>query len=189
LDERLKECEQLMGYTKVQILQMIAEELRKKEALDETTTGALTGGVMGGYSADNAQTGGFFIGPLGHVPRKELNKRLSFKGGQIITKVNGQAVTEQMILEWFGRETVKGKNATPFWKGGKFVEIKPKCMTFPYCSEGDSADKPIKLIGESREESSPCSWGIVTVLAETARKSPEIIAKLIREHYLKLESE
>lgn len=179
-----------MGYTKQEIRQILIEELTKQTRnIDETTTGALTGGGMGDYSADNAKTGGFFIGPLGHIPRKELNKRLAFKDGSIVTKVNGQSVTEQMILEWFGRETVKGYNAKPFYKGGKFVEIKPKCLTFPYCSEGDSDDKPIKLIGESREASSPCAWDIVEVLAETAHKSPEFVAKLIREHYLKIEND
>jgi hypothetical protein len=186
-----------MGYTKKQLMEMIAEELRRKpdEVLDETTTGALTGGGMGAYTSDNAKTGGFFIGPLSGVPQKELKKRLFFKGGKIVDKVNGQPVTEQMILEWFGGDAVRRDSGTPpinkkpFWKGGKFVEIKPKCLTFPYCSQGDSADKPIRLIGETRETSSPCSWGIVQVLAENARRTPETVAKLIREYYLKLESE
>jgi len=178
-----------MGYTKDEILDLVAEELkRKKNQLDEMDTGSAMGG---GYSADNAETGGFFIGPLGKVSRKELNKRLAYDDGKIVTKVNGQAVTEQMILEWFGGEQVRGKkgnfNSKPFWKDGKFVEIKSKCLTFPYCSEGDSADKPIKLIGESKEASSPHSWDIVTVIAEQTKKTPEVIAKLIREHYLKLE--
>lgn len=186
-----------MGYTKAQIQQMLAEELRKKQQpIDETTTGALAGsGVMGDYSADSAKTGGFFIGPLSHLSRKELNKRLAFKDGAIVDKVNGQPVTEQLILEWFGGEAVRhDKNAPkinkkPFWDGGKFVEIKPKCLTFPYCSQGDSGDKPIKLIGESRDAASPCSWGIVEVLAENAKRTPEEVAKLIREYYLKLEKE
>lgn len=178
-----------MRYTKGQIQEMVIEEFSKAKKLDETTTGALTGGEMGGYSAANAQTGGFFICPLGHVPRKELNKRLAFKDGKIVSHVNGQPVTEQMILEWFGRESVKGYNSKPFYKGGKFVEIKTKCMTFPYCSEGDSEDTPIKLIGESREDTSPCAWEIIEVLAEAAHRSPENIAKIIREHYLKIEKE
>lgn len=178
-----------MGFTKSQIWDILSEEFRKKQNIDETTTAAITGGGMGDYSSDNAKTGGFFIGPLGHIPRKELNKRLAFKDGQVVSKVNGQSVTEQMILEWFGGDKVQGGNAKPFWDGGKFVEIKPKCLTFPYCSEGDSADKPIKLIGESKDNSSPCSWSIIEALSESARKKPEIIAKLIREYYLKIESE
>jgi hypothetical protein len=181
-----------MGYTKAQILQLITEELKKKKPIDETTTGSALGG---GYTAANAVTGGFFIGPLGHIPRKELNKRLSFKGGKVVNKVNGQPVTEQLILEWFGGDTVRNdKNAPsinkhPYWKGGHFVEIKPKCLTFPYCSEGDSADKPIRLIGETKETTSPCAWDIVEILAEAARKEPQYVAKLIREHYLQLEKE
>lgn len=176
-----------MGYKKNEIIELIAEQLRKKEHLEEMDSGSAMGG---GYSGENAETGGFFIGPLGNVPRKELNKRLAFKDGKIVTKVNGQSVTEQMLLEWFGGSQVRSKdtfNAKPFWKDGKFVEIKPKCLTFPYCSEGDSADKPIELIGESKEASSPCSWDIVSVIAEQTKKTPETIAKLIREHYLKLE--
>jgi hypothetical protein len=177
-----------MRYTKKQIQGLIMETLKKTaEVVEETTTAAISGGGMGDYSSENATTGGFFIGPLGHVPRKELNKRLAFKDGQIVDKVNGQLVTERMIREWFGRESVKGFNSKPYYKGGSFVEINPKCLTFPYCSEGDSTDKPIKLIGETRELSSPCSWGIVEILAETTKKKPEYIASLIREHYLKLE--
>jgi hypothetical protein len=185
-----------MGYKKTQILEMIAEALQNKQPIDETTTAALAGtGKMGDYSAESAKTGGFFIGPLGHVPRKELFKRLAYKDGQIVAKVNGQPVTENLILEWFGGDAVrKDKDASPinrkpFWKDGQFVEINPKCLTFPYCSQGDSADKPIKLIGESKEEMSPCAWDIVCALAEQARKEPEYIAKLIRQHYLQLERE
>ena len=185
-----------MGYTKAQILQLIQEEWKKKKPIDETTTGALAGsGQMGDYSSASAQTGGFFIGPLGHIPRKELNKRLSFKGGKIVDKVNGQPVTEQLILEWFGGDAVRKDKGTPainkhpFWKGGQFVEIKPKCLTFPYCSEGDSSDKPIRLIGETKETTSACAWDIVEILAEAAKKDPVYVAKLIREHYLQLERE
>jgi hypothetical protein len=188
-----------MRYTKTQIWQMLAEELRKDHTIvaEDTVAGSLGSPSSWG---EHGSTGGGFVGPflqdpLKYVSKKKLKEKLSFKGGEIVTKVNGQPVNEQMLLEWFGGETVRHNantapvNKKPFYVGGKFVEIKPKCQTFPYCSQGDSADKPLKLIGESRETSSPCAWDIVEVLAETARKTPEYIAKLIREYYLKLESE
>lgn len=42
--------------------------------------------------------------------------------------------------------TLKGKGRS--WKksqipGGSFVEIDKKCKTFPYCSQGNSKDKPV----------------------------------------------
>jgi len=176
-----------MRYTKKQIQDLIVETAKKKlEVIEETTTAAIGGG--GGYSSENAETGGFFIGPLSNISRKDVNRRVSFKDGAVYNKSDDKPVTEQMITEWFGRESVKGFNAKPYYKGGSFVEIKPKCLTFPYCSEGDSDDQPIKLIGETRELSSPCAWDIVEVLAEAAHKEPKYVASLIREYYLKLEN-
>ena len=62
--------------------------------------------------------------------------------------------------------TLKGKGRS--WKktqvpGGSFVEIDKKCKTFPYCSQGDSKDKPIRL----RKKSSPLSEAIENVSVKT----------------------
>ena len=62
--------------------------------------------------------------------------------------------------------TLKGKGRS--WKktqvpGGSFVEIDKKCKTFPYCSQGDSKDKPIRL----RKKSSPLSEAIENVSIKT----------------------
>ena len=163
------------------------------------------GSVMGPMVASN-QTGGFFIGPLSKISKGVLNRRIYFPGGKdkkntdgskglIVTPPQGyisehlytnegELVTESMIREWFG-DTISNKK--PSYNGGKIVKIEPKCLTFPYCSQG-AVDKPIKLIGESAETTCADAWEDVKALAEEAKKTPEEMAKIIREHYLNMMS-
>jgi hypothetical protein len=55
-------------------------------------------------------------------------------------------------------------------KGGDFVIIDKKCKTFPYCSQGDSKDKPVKTtksLSKRRKKSSPLSEAIENVSIKT----------------------
>jgi len=69
--------------------------------------------------------------------------------------------------------TLKGKGRS--WKktqvpGGSFVEIDKKCKTFPYCSQGDSKDKPVKTtksLSKRKKRSSPLSEAIENVSIKT----------------------
>jgi hypothetical protein len=68
--------------------------------------------------------------------------------------------------------TLKGKGRS--WKksqipGGSFVEIDKKCKTFPYCSQGNSKDKPVKL-----RKSSPINEAIYNVSLKTGLSIDEI---------------
>ena len=68
--------------------------------------------------------------------------------------------------------TLKGKGRS--WKksqipGGSFVNINPKCKTFPYCSQGNSKDKPIRLT-----KNSPLNEAIYNVSLRTGLSVNEI---------------
>ena len=164
--------------------------------IDEVTT---IGSVAGSPDSPNY---GFFIGPLGGVPSSVLNKRLLWKTkgvknstgatGKIVTppqgfvseylyEGEGELVTESKLIEWFGNDMKK----KPSWNGGKLVAIEPKCLAFPYCSQG-AIDKPIKLIGETKEHMCENCYDYVSEVAKETGKTPENIAKIIRERYLNL---
>lgn len=146
-------------------------------------------------------TYGGFIGPLSRISKKKLNSRLfhtwkdsSVKNGVGVGRIavppqgyvkehlystEGNLVTEGDLLEWFGGD-LKQK---PAYNGGHLVAVEPKCLAFPYCSQG-AVDKPIKLIGEGKEHMCENCYGYCSHIAEETGKTPEFIAKLIREKYL-----
>lgn len=169
-----------------------------KSLLNEEGEATSTASVLGD---PGSPTYGGFIGPLGRISKKKLNSRLfhtwkdsSVKNGvgvgriaippqgyvkEHIYSTEGALVTEGDLLEWFGGD-LKQK---PAYNGGQLVAIEPKCLAFPYCSQG-AIDKPIKLIGESKEEMCEGCYGYCSHIAEETGKSPEFVAKLIREKYL-----
>jgi hypothetical protein len=169
-----------------------------KFKVTELEESASVGSVLGD---PGSPTYGGFIGPLGRISKRKLNSRLfstwgdsSVKNGsgkgriveppqghvkEHIYTVEGEMVTEGNLLEWFGGD-LKQK---PAFDGGKLVTIEPKCLAFPYCSQG-AIDKPIKLIGETKEHMCESCYGYCSHIAEETGKSPEYIAKLIREKYL-----
>ena len=146
-------------------------------------------------------TYGGFIGPLSRISKKKLNSRIfstwkqpGVKNGVGVGKLSvppqgyvkehiysteGKLVTENDLLEWFGADL----SQKPAYNGGKLVTIEPKCLAFPYCSQG-AVDHPIKLIGESKEEMCESCYGYCSQIAEATGKTPENIAKIIREKYL-----
>ena len=67
---------------------------------------------------------------------------------------------------------LKGRGRS--WKktqipGGSFVQIDKKCKTFPYCSQGNSKDKPVKYL-----KNSPLSEAIYNVSLRTGLTEDEI---------------
>ena len=166
-----------------------------KTELDESASVASVLGDPG------SPTYGGFIGPLSRISKRKLNSRLfhtwgdaSVKNGagtgsiveppqgyvkEHVYSVEGKMVTEGDLMDWFGGD-LKQK---PAFDGGHLVTIEPKCLAFPYCSQG-APDKPIKLIGETKEHMCESCYGYCSHIAEETGKSPEYIAKLIREKYL-----
>jgi hypothetical protein len=105
-----------------------AIELNKiKQSVEEEdeTTEATSSGAAGQYSA-----------PLfsGEEPQKvEATEATS-------TSSSGSYVTPQWVAP--NKKNWKGAKK-PQYPGGKFVQIKKKCSTFPYCNQGDI--KSLKL--------------------------------------------
>jgi len=58
----------------------------------------------------------------------------------------------------------------PLYKGGGFVKLNKKCKTFPYCSQGNSKDKPVKV----STSLSPLSEAIQNVSNKTGLSVDEI---------------
>jgi hypothetical protein len=82
-------------------------------------------------------------------------------------------------MEWFGQDLQQ----KPSFNGGKLVAIEPKCLAFPYCSQG-AIDKPIKLIGETKDGMCEKCYEYCSHIGHETKKTPEYIAKIIRERYL-----
>jgi hypothetical protein len=161
-------------------------------------SGTNTLSVLG--TTDSPNFGGF-IGPLSRISKNKLNKRVLWKwkgaknsAGDGLGKIveppqgyvsehlyseSGDMITESNLLEWFGQD-LKQK---PSFNGGKLVAIEPKCLAFPYCSQG-AIDKPIKLIGETKDGMCADCYGYCSHIAKETGKKPEHIAKIIRERYL-----
>lgn len=166
----------------------------KKFINEETSIGSVAG-------SPDSPNYGFFIGPLGKAPENVIRRRLAYPhGGKVVNdapqgrmtegellneyiySVDGEKVTEGNLIEWFGGQ-IKGHK--PYWGGGKFVKIEPKCLAFPYCSQG-AVDKPIKLIGENKEGMCDKCYEYVSYIAKETGKTPETIAEIIRNKYLSL---
>ena len=151
-------------------------------------SGTNTQSVLG--SPDSPSYGGF-IGPLSRVVKRKLNTRILWKGGKVVEppqgyvhehlySYEGKMITEGDLQEWFKDDL----NKKPSWNGGKIVQIEPKCSAFPYCSQG-AIDKPIKLIGETKEEMCDDCYNYCKTIGEEIQKTPEQVAKLIREFAVK----
>jgi len=58
----------------------------------------------------------------------------------------------------------------PLYKGGGFVTIQKKCKTFPYCTQGNSKDKPVRV----KRRLSPVNEAIHNVSVKTGLSVDEI---------------
>ena len=96
---------------------------KKDEEMDEQTTSA---------------SAGAFVAPLGVDPRfkskKKKKKRQEEVGEQTTAASSGQYVTPKA---WAKNKKNWGGAAKTQFPGGRFVKIKDKCKTFPYCNQGD----------------------------------------------------
>ena len=86
--------------------------------------------------ATTSASAGAFMAPLGVDPRfKKKNKKKKEEFDEATTSASsGSYETPQMWAK--DEKNWRGKAKTQ-WPGGKFVKIKDKCKTFPYCNQGD----------------------------------------------------
>jgi hypothetical protein len=168
-------------------------KISKKDILSEATTIA---SAMDGYNTNNPNAG-FFLGPLGKVPQNIIRRRIYFPGGkknlveppqgyvnEHLYSTDGKVLNEADLNDLFGNALTKQKPS--FSSNGRMVMYEPKCMAFPYCSQG-AVDKPVKLIGESKQEMCESCFEYINTIAEAVNKKPKTIARMIREFVLREE--
>jgi hypothetical protein len=152
----------------------------KKKILEDA---GAAGGFAGGTTIGSV--GGAIEVPLMGISKRKFNKRI-VPGNKKVEAPQGtfeeEIILKKDLKEWFKVQKTQA-SPKPSYDGGKFVEIKPKCETFPYCSQG-STDSPIKLIGESKEEMCPNCYAHICEIAYMTNKTPDYIAKTIRIGYL-----
>jgi hypothetical protein len=104
--------------------------------------------------ATGSGSAGGFLGPVGFNPKSdfvkksfnETPKKVKTNGNDNITKVEtkeatgsgsaGSYVTPAAWAKSTKKKDWRGKSKTQI-PGGKFVQVKKKCKTFPYCNQGD----------------------------------------------------
>lgn len=135
----------------------------KDEAKEETGTAS-----AGGYSA-----------PLFSMFSKDEKAKNEYKRMEgEFTEATGSASVGVYDAPGFEDVKMRGNNPigngrqfkNPLYKGGGFVTIKKKCKTFPYCSQGDSKDKPVKV----SKKLSPLEEAIENVSKKTGLTVEEI---------------
>ena len=85
--------------------------------------------------ATGAASGGAFMAPMGFDPRFAGKKKKKEEFDEATTAASsGQYATPKMWAK--DEKNWRGKAKTQ-WPGGKFVKVKKKCSTFPYCNQGD----------------------------------------------------
>jgi|TARA_B100000700_G_C15025114_1_gene847742 hypothetical protein len=78
--------------------------------------------------ATGAGSAGAYVGPLFSPTKKEdMEEATTSSSSGAYVGPLGHAKNKK---NWRGA-------AKPTWPGGKFVEVKKKCRTFPYCNQGD----------------------------------------------------
>ena len=84
--------------------------------------------------ATTAASSGAYVAPLGYDPRFKKKENKEEMEEATTAASSGQYATPAFLAKnlknWRGRAKTQ-------WPGGKFVRIKDKCKTFPYCNQGD----------------------------------------------------
>lgn len=110
--------------------------------LAEVTTAASSGAYTGLFS------------PISFKPNVALTEEDEIDEATTTASVGGSYATPAFLpSKFWGNAGKKGKapvnkgvtHQNTTWKGGKFVKVKDKCRTFPYCNQGADA---IELYGE-----------------------------------------
>ena len=140
----------------------------KKEAKEATASGAAGGGFIGKVAFDRNSE--FVKRSFTETPSKG-----EFKEGASSAS-SGSYETPAAWAKSTSKKDWRGKSKTLF-PGGKFVQVKKKCKTFPYCNQGDI--NALNLTNESKISS------VITKLSEKYNISEDYIKKLILKEYYK----
>ena len=141
----------------------ILKESETKEATGASSAGGFSAPLFSMWSDDEEAKGSY---------KKSKKVEGEFKEATSSSSVGAYDVPGFQDVNMRGN-TTKGKGRS--WRktqipGGSFVEIAKKCKTFPYCSQGDSKDKPVR----QRKQTSPLSEAIENVSIKTGLSIEEI---------------
>lgn len=136
--------------------------------------------------ATGSGSAGGFEGPAFSMWSEDDEARSEYKKSEPIEGEFKEATSTSSVGAYDapGFEDVKMRGNNPVGSGrsykrtqipgGSFVTIKNKCKTFPYCSQGNSKDKPIKLTTPGKRKKSPLSEAIENVSLKTGLSVEEI---------------
>lgn len=141
-----------------------------KESFEETkeATGA---GSAGGFEAPL-----FSMWSDDDDAKKEYKRKKNLKGE--FKEATSSSSVGSYDAPGFEDVNMRGNNPVgrgrsfkrPQIDNGEFVIIDKKCKTFPYCSQGNSKDKPVKTtksLSKRRKKTSPLSEAIENVSLKT----------------------
>jgi hypothetical protein len=134
----------------------LKETKKKKKKETKEATGA---GSAGGY-----------VGPLFAEPKKVETKEAT--GAASAGSYEGPS----FLAKSMSKKNWRGKSKTQI-PGGKFVQVKKKCKTFPYCNKGDI--NALKL-----SENNPIDKAIKKI-SKDKNISESVIFKVLLEYFNK----
>ncbi len=117
----------------------------------------LTEGSKEPKEATGASSAGGFQGPAFSMWSEDDEAKKEYKKSDTkkveATEATGSSSVGAYDAPGFEDVNMRGNNPVgsgkqfkkPLYKGGDFAVIKKGCKTFPYCSQGNSKDKPVKL--------------------------------------------
>ena len=130
--------------------QIILEALKKKKKEEETKEATATGGGYG-YSS-----------PAFSMWSEDDKAKSEYKTQKDIKYIEANEMTDSSSVGAYDANSFQDKNMKGntlkgqgrSWKktqipGGGFVSIDKRCKTFPYCDQGNSKDKPVKVSSTS----------------------------------------
>lgn len=139
--------------------------------------------------ATGASSAGGFQGPAFSMWSSDEKAKNEYKKKEEVEGEFKEATSSSSVGAYdapgFEDVNMRGNNSvgrgrsfkSPQIKGGDFVVINKKCKTFPYCSQGNSKDKPVKTtksLSKRKKTKSPLSEAIENVSIKTGLSIQEI---------------
>lgn len=145
---------------------LILEALKKRVENKEGTGASSAGGFqpkLGLFSDDNISKSEY---------KRKSKEEIEFKEETSSSSVGIYDAPGFQDVNMRGNNFYgKGRSfKIPQIKGGGFVTVRKKCKTFPYCSQGNSKDKPVTV----KKKLSPISEAIKNVSFRTGLSIDEI---------------
>jgi hypothetical protein len=141
----------------------LGETKSKKKKKDGETDESTGSGSAGGFSQ-----------PLFSVSKKEVEEITKIEATEATGSASsGSYSTPAAWAKSTKKKDWRGKSKTQI-PGGKFVQVKKKCKTFPYCNQGDMG--ALKLTNEN------ITSKVIKTLSEKYNLSENVIRMILTSH-------